>query len=421
MGAPCRERGVVRVSRSWALHAPLNMEAISPMIRILFVDDEARVLDGLRHSLRSKREIWEAVFATSGPLGLAELERGKFDVVISDMRMPGMDGAEFLSIVAAQQPQAARIILSGQMDEGAAARAAAVAHRFLAKPCAPDILVQTITRAVRLEQLLASERMRECIGGMPALPSLPRVCALLNEALADENGSLKPVVQIIEQDIGVAAKVLQMVNSSFFGMSRKSTSITQAVSYLGVKSLRNLVLANALFTELGGADEEFLQREQNHSLLVARVAGQLLSSPAQIEIAITSGLLHDAGKLALASRLPDEYAANAALASSKGIELHEVERDRLGLTHAGVGAYLLGLWGLPNEVIDAVAAHHDPWENLQTLDASAAVRIANELAMTFEQARPCMGIPPEVLERLGLTERVAKVWAGIAQLASSAG
>jgi DNA-binding NtrC family response regulator len=125
------------------------------------LDDEARVLDGLRHSLRSKRELWDAVFATSGPPGLAELGRGKFDVVISDMRMPGMDGAEFLSIVAAQQPQAVRIILSGQMNEGAAARAAAAAHRFLAKPCAPDILVQTITRAVR-KTLASRPRCCKC-------------------------------------------------------------------------------------------------------------------------------------------------------------------------------------------------------------------------------------------------------------------
>jgi putative nucleotidyltransferase with HDIG domain len=388
------------------------------MIRMLFVDDEARVLDGLRQSLRSKRKIWETVFANSGPLGVAELDRGEFDVVISDMRMPGMDGAEFLSIVAARQPRAVRIILSGEMNEGAAARAAGVAHRFVAKPCASEAFVETISRALRLEQLLTSERMRECIGGMPALPSLPRVCALLNQALADKNGSLKPVVQIIEHDIGVAAKVLQLVNSSFFGMSRKSTSVMQAVSYLGVNTLRNLVLAHSLFTELGSGDVEFMEREQNHSLLVARVAGQLLSSPEQVEIAITSGLLHDAGKLVLACRLPDEYAAAAALASSKGIELHEVERERLGVTHAGVGAYLLGLWGLPNEVIDAVAAHHDAWENLQTLDASAAVRIANELARAFEQARSEPGIPPEVLERLCLTDRVAKAWAGIAQLAS---
>lgn len=395
------------------------------MIRILFVDDEARVLDGLRQSLRSKRKIWEVAFANSGPLGLAELERGEFDVVISDMRMPGMDGAEFLSAVAARQPRAARIILSGQMDESAAARAAGVAHRFLAKPCDSQVLVEAITRTLALGQLLASERLRECIGGMPGLPSLPRVCVLLNQALADKNGSLKRVTQIIEQDTGVAAKVLQLVNSSFFGMSRKSMSVTQAVSYLGVNTLRNLVLANSLFTELGSGDVEFLEREQDNSLLVGSVAGQLLSNPEQVEIAVTAGLLHDAGKLAIACRLPDEYRANVTWARAQGMEVYQVERERLGVTHAGVGAYLLGLWGLPNEVIDAVAAHHDPWENLQTLDASAAVRIANELARALERSRSRPGtepdVPPEVLERLGLTERVAQVWAGIAQSSPSLG
>jgi putative nucleotidyltransferase with HDIG domain len=243
---------------------------------------------------------------------------------------------------------------------------------------------------------------------------------LLNQALADKNGSLKRVAEIIEHDVGLAAKVLQLVNSSFFGMARKSTSVTQAVSYLGVNTLRNLVLANSLFTELGCGDAEFMEREQNHSLLVASVAGQLLSNPVHAEIADTAGLLHDAGKFALACRLPHEYAANATLASSQGTELYQVEREQLGVTHAGVGAYLLGLWGLPSEIIDAVAAHHDPWDSLRILDATAAVRIANELARALEQARSEPGteaeIPPEVLERLGLTDRVAQVWAGIAQL-----
>lgn len=98
------------------------------MMRLLFVDDEPRVLQGLRQSLRGKRQLWEMVFAGGGATALEEIERGRFDAVISDMRMPGIDGAELLRRVTLSQPHAFRVMLSGQMDESAAVRAAATAH-----------------------------------------------------------------------------------------------------------------------------------------------------------------------------------------------------------------------------------------------------------------------------------------------------
>jgi putative nucleotidyltransferase with HDIG domain len=393
------------------------------MNRVLFVDDEPRVLDGLRQSLRSKRKVWDMAFAKDGPAALQELGRAEFDIVISDMRMPGMDGAELLGRVAALQPQAVRIVLSGQMDELAAARAAGVAHRFLAKPCESETLAEAISRALELKQLLASERLRECMGGMAGLPSLPRTCMLLNQALADRTTTLRTVSGIIEQDIGIAAKVLQLVNSSFFGLSRRSTNIEHAVNYLGVNTLHNLVLTYSLFTELGRENVELMEREQQHALLVAGLARALLVDARQAEIASTAGLLHDIGSLALACRLPDEWAANNELARSRNMELHEAERERLGVTHAGMGAYLLGLWGLPHEVIDAVASHHDPWQNLRSLDACAAVHIAEWVAQELLPAQSRQGrlsVPPEdVLERLNLTASVEALHAKAAALVTS--
>ena len=242
------------------------------MKRILFVDDESRVLDGLKRSLRSKRDVWEIAFAASGTAAIEELQRGQFDVVVSDMRMPNMDGAEFLHRVAAIQPQAARIVLSGQMEEDAATRAATVAHRFLNKPCEPAALEAAIARTLDLRDLLGSEELRLCVGGMVTLPSLPTACVALNRVLGDKNRSIADVSAIVEADVGMAAKVLQLVNSAFFGASRRVSDVQQAVSYLGMNTIRNLVMVQSLFRELGGSDLVNAELEQQHCLLASRIA-----------------------------------------------------------------------------------------------------------------------------------------------------
>jgi HD-like signal output (HDOD) protein/ActR/RegA family two-component response regulator len=381
--------------------------------RILFVDDEPRVLDGLRRSLRSKRKQWDLVFAENGTAALQELGRGSFDIVVSDMRMPGMDGAEVLLRAAALQPEAARIVLSGQTEESAATRAATVAHRFLTKPCEPEVLESTITRTLELRALLGSEQLRQLVGGMAALPSLPSACVALNRALANENGSLAEVCAIIEQDVAMAVKVLQLVNSAFFGVSRRITSVEHAVSYLGMNTIKNLVLAHSLFAEFGGANLAGAERQQAQSLLASRVARALVSDRQQAQVAGTAALLHDAGSLALASRLPKEHKSNVETATRDRVPVHLVEREKFGVTHAEVGAYLLGLWGLPHDVIEAVAAHHADWSQIAALDTSAVVRVSIALAAELTgDADPAKGAdlpPPDVIDRLGLTEKIARV------------
>jgi HD-like signal output (HDOD) protein/ActR/RegA family two-component response regulator len=383
--------------------------------RILFVDDEERVLDGLRRSLRSKRQVWELSFATSAAAAIDELGRGPFDVVVSDMRMPSMDGAEFLRRVELLQPQAARIVLSGQMEESAAMRAATVAHRFLTKPCEPAALEAAICRTLDLRDLLGSEDLRRCLGGMVTLPSLPAACLALNRVLSDKNGSIAQVCAIIEESVGMSAKVLQLVNSAFFGASRRVTDVQQAVSYLGMNTIRNLVLAESLFTAFGSNQLVDAEREQQHSLLASRIARQLLPDAKLAQVAATAALLHDAGSLALAHRLGEQQRQNVEQARQRGVPLHVVERECFGVTHAEVGAYLLGLWALPHDVLEAVAGHHAPFDaDVRTLDVTAAVRIAVALAAEIllePELRElhCEPVCDDVLARFGLTAKAAQL------------
>jgi HD-like signal output (HDOD) protein/ActR/RegA family two-component response regulator len=381
--------------------------------RVLFVDDEPRVLDGLRRSLRSKRKQWDLVFVENGKAALKELGKAPFDVIVTDMRMPGMDGADLLLQAAALQPEAARIVLSGQTEESAATRAATVAHRFLTKPCEPEVLEGTISRTLELRALLGSEELRQLVGGMAALPSLPSACMALNRALSDEHGSIAKVCAIVEKDVAMAVKVLQLVNSAFFGVPRRITNVEHAVSYLGLNTIKNLVLSHSLFAEFGAESLDNAERQQAHALLASRIARLLLPERQLAQVAATAALLHDAGSLALASRLPKQHRENTELAKREATPLYLVEKARFGVSHAEVGAYLLGLWGLPHDVIEAVAAHHAPWEEHQVLDPSAAVRVAIALAAELTgNNTPSAGAdpPPEdAVARLGIAQKLQQI------------
>jgi HD-like signal output (HDOD) protein/CheY-like chemotaxis protein len=388
------------------------------MMRLLFVDDEPRVLQGLRQSLRGKRQLWEMVFAGGGATALEEIERGRFDAVISDMRMPGIDGAELLRRVTLSQPHAFRVMLSGQMDESAAVRAAATAHRFLAKPCDSETLVAMLSQVLNLRAQLNSPKMHECIGGMAGLPSLPESCFALNRALEDERVALSDVARIVEHDVGMSAKVLQLVNSAFFGLSRRIANVDEAVRNLGLKAIRSLVLAQALFQELSGGEVALFRAEEARSFLAAQFARRFSLEHPAYDVGVTAAMLHNVGRLALIARLPAEQRANADYARAHGSTAEEVERTRLGVTHAEIGAYLLGLWGLPPEVIEAVGSHRAPLETRSTLDPGAVVHIAEVLSaealgLGQHETTP---LSDEALRRLGAAHTVAAIRAEFAAI-----
>jgi HD-like signal output (HDOD) protein/CheY-like chemotaxis protein len=383
------------------------------MNRILFVDDEPMVLEALRNSLRGKRKQWEMVFSDSGAGALLELERAPFDVIVSDMRMPKMNGAVFLGHASKSCPKATRIVLSGHAEESTLARAALTAHCYLTKPCSNEVLCSAISSAIELQALLASDRVCACIGGIESLPTVPSVYRALTAALQSERCSPDLVARIVGEDVGISAKLLHLVNSSFFGLPRKTTSLLQTVQYLGLATIRSLVLAHSLFGQLGQVSPALAEEGQEHALRCARIARQVLKGRPDADLAFIAGLLHDVGSLVLASRMPDEYAAIAAHARAAGLPLHVVERERLGVDHAGVGAYLLGLWGLPPEVLNVVAFHHTPWLASMPLDAASAVRLAEVISLEGSEGAvlghpPAEPIPVGWIESMNLASAVAE-------------
>ncbi len=317
--------------------------------RILFVDDEPNVLGGLRRMLYPLRGEWETAFASSGPDALAKLAESPFDVVVSDMRMPGMDGAQLLTEVMQRYPQVVRIVLSGQSDKEMILRSVGPAHQYLAKPCDAETLKQTIARACVLRDLLADERLKQLVTKVSSLPSLPTVYARMVEALQSPDASIQTVSRIVAEDVGMTAKILQLVNSAFFGLRRHVSSPSEAAVFLGLETIKALVLSIHVFSQFQGASVPGFSLEGlwKHSLAVGAGAKRLAAEENQdrrdVDHALMAGLLHDAGKLVLAANLPEQYAEALARAADSQGPPWQAERDVVGAGHAEVGAYLLGL------------------------------------------------------------------------------
>src|SRR5690606_270630 len=356
----------------------------------LFVDDEPLLLEGLARMLRPLRHDWEMTFVSSAREALAALDAQHFDVVVSDMRMPVMDGAALLERVRERQPDAVRIMLSGQTDREGVLRTINCAHRFLQKPCEPELLRLTLERACSLRELVRDRRVAEVAGSLGTLPSLPDVYVELTRAMASDDASARRVAAILSQDLGMTAKVLQLVNSAFFGLPRKVATVDQAVVLLGLELVRAIVLADGAFNALASADSSAeAERLRHHGLAVgalARLIAQHEGAPkTALDDATQAGFLHDIGRLVLATALPAESAEAAERAVRDGVTLHAAEEAVLGCSHAAVGAFLLGLWGLSDEIVEAVAFHHDPEHAAAGgFSPALAVYAANALAAVHD-------------------------------------
>lgn len=371
------------------------------MKRILFVDDEQRVLDGLRNMLRRHRDEWEMIFVRDGESALEELEKAPVDVLVTDMRMRGMDGPTLLARAQQEYGGTARIVLSGYADNAAAEQVAPLVHQFLQKPCSAELLAGTIERIFELQGVAGDVAVRALVTSIGKLPSVPKTYAALTRTLERPEACAMDVARVIERDVAICAKLLQLVNSSFFTVGMPITSVEHAVIRLGLQIIKGLALSVEVFQTCAqprarGFDIEALQR---HSLQTASVARRLLTDPRSSDDAFMAGMLHDIGQLILAAELPDELDAAADLAAAQGISVHIAETSVLGASHADLGGYLLGLWGLPPSIVAAVGNHHVLHRELPgEFGVSGAVHVANALVHDVEHGDGS----PESLDRSGL-------------------
>ncbi len=333
--------------------------------RILFVDDEPNILRGLKRSLRPLREYWDMTFIEGAENALTVLEKETFDVILSDMRMPGMDGSQLLEIVQKKYPTLVRIILSGHSDEAMIMKSVKSAHQYLSKPCEKEMLISAITRACSLRDILNNKALMDLLGGIETMPSIPALYAQIMEELNSDGASTASVGEIIARDMGMTAKVLQLVNSSFFGMPRHVANVKEAVTLLGIDVVKTLVLGIEVFSMFKEALTIIsVDQIHTHCVRAAGIARQIAvlgkMEDKKTDNAIICSTLHDLGKLLLAEHFSKEYKKVVAVAKQGNLPVFKAEKKVFKVTHAEVGAYLLGLWGLPHTIIEGIAFHHRP-------------------------------------------------------------
>ena len=386
------------------------------MKRILFVDDEPNILQGLKRMLHSQRREWDMTFTESGAEALDIMQDTAFDAVISDMRMPGMDGAELLERVKQKYPKTVRFILSGHSDQELVMRSVGPSHQYLSKPCEPDTLKQKLSDAFALHELLSTEPIRTLVSGMSSLPSLPNIYVAVVEQVQSKDTSIYDIGKLIEQDPGMATKVLQLVNSAYFGLGRHIASPSEAATFLGLDIIKGLILSQGVFSQF---DEKLVKAAslgaiRNRSLQVAAWARKIAKAEGASTIiadqAFIGGLLHDMGGLVMAANEPAKYMRAVELANQQGIEMHEAETQVFNTTHAEVGAYMLGLWGIDDDVVASVAYHHKPlnFPNKQFCALTAVCFASASMSASIASAKndkigaDCIAY----LEAIGLADRI---------------
>jgi CheY-like chemotaxis protein/HD-like signal output (HDOD) protein len=359
--------------------------------RALFVDDEPRILDGLRRSLRGKRGEWEMTFVSEGAEALELLAQSPYDVVVSDMRMPGMDGAELLTNVSQRHPEVARVVLSGHIEPEAAIQVAVAGHRFLTKPSDAESLIAVIEQLLIKTSSAHQREARRIAGGVRAIPTLPEHTAGIVGLLAPD-ANLAYAVQTAMHDVGLTAKLLQLSNSRFFGSRPRNSSVESIVNAMGVPMVQAVAGAGHVLRPTAAWDpgiEQHLRAAWRHAVATACLV-DFVASPANRPHAQAAALLQDVGRLVCLAAVGDTGAAVDLGAETRG-----------GVPFRDVGVELLHLWGLPPPIVTAVAQRDVAQSpGLSGLGVAAAVRTAHLLIQETESASPAAGTHAEELAHL---------------------
>jgi len=358
---------------------------------ILFVDDEPNILSGLRRMLYPLLKDWNMLFVEDGAKAIEILEQSDITVLVSDMRMPGMNGFELLQTVRKRFPRIIRVMLTGQPDKDVYCEVMTISHYFLWKPAKYDDLKVLFDSIRDLEVALHDKKLIQLIGGINSLPSLPPLFDRLMELIENQETNTNQIAAVINEDIAMAAQILKLVNSAFFSLSRRIETIQEAIAYLGLDILRQLALAQHLFAQCSEQERTTFKLDElwQHSLCTATLAKAIAEngnvSGTIGNSAYLAGLLHEIGKLILLRHLPEIYAEILQEVQQQGKSQVQAESERLGTNHAIIGGYLTSLWGLPHNITEAVSLHHD------TYPTPEICRMSPVLEAVWHANRICRG------------------------------
>lgn len=331
---------------------------------ILFVDQELSFLKAVKRTFRHMRNEWNILLALSPDEALQIADTTPIDVLSTGMMFPGQSGLDFLNEIKGKYPQIVRIILSGHSDRDLILKSVDLAHQFLAKPCDDNDLKAAISRAFIVKRLLDSEPLRKVVTSIGSLPSLPSIYYELIEEIESDDASIEKIGDIIAKDLSLTTKMLKLVNSPFFGRLQHICDPVRAVAFLGIDLVQAIVLMSSTFDGHKGFKGFRIESLWEHAMTTVAftriISENVGMNHETVQTAMIGGLLHDIGKLLIAANLPSRFSEILQRMTTQKISMSEAELDILGTTHAAIGGYLLGVWGLPDLIIEAAAFHHAP-------------------------------------------------------------
>lgn len=332
---------------------------------VLFVDDEPKILKSLRRMLYPLCDDWNMLYVDSGAEALEIMRTTEITVLISDMRMPGMNGFELIDIVRKEFPDVVRVMLTGQPDKDLYCDVISICHYFLWKPACFEIFETLLGRIKELDNALHDEKLFTLIAGISSLPSLPDLYVRLTDLLKQPDSSSAEIAGVIRNDMAMTTQVLKLINSAYFGLAKPISTLEEAIIYLGMNVIQNLVLMQHLFIQVTPEEQKEFHLDQlwKHSFCVASMAEKIVMTQCKTDKSYCcrsylAGLLLNIGKLIFIRHFPEAY-RHILEETAQGVRPQtEIEKEHLGIDHAAIGGYLAALWGLPREIVEAISLHH---------------------------------------------------------------
>lgn len=386
--------------------------------QVLFVDDEPLMRELYSMVGAALGDNFQITTLPTAKDALDFLQSSSVDVIVSDLAMPGMSGHELMTTVCREHPEAMRILISAHDDQLTVAQSLMVGHRYFNKPFDVRNLAAVLKRICHLKHQVGSGKLKRVISGLGALPTPPAIYQKLSRAVNSPYSTIEEIGAIVQEDPGLTLKLLQISNSAYFGTSRKIVTPGEAVQIVGLEILRALVLCIHAFKFFQDKKLKSLSVTElwDHSIRTASAARKLAryeNLPAELcEETFVTGLLHDIGKLVLAANADSEYSEIMERSRREGTPVDQIEWESFGSTHAQIGAYLLGLWGLPETIVSNVELHHSLELNPQPgFTPAAAIHVAQFLERSPNRISQ---LDTRFLKQIGVENRISE-WERVLQ------
>ena len=360
----------------------------------MVVADDARELASLKDSFAEIEGAWEVQYYSSREAAVSYLDEQTIEIVFAELTAGPLAGTHFLHEVWKRCPKAARFLLGSGMESEVMVECVLGAHQFVEKPLDAFTLKNLLDRTQAINRLIQNPNVQTLVSRMRTLPSRPSVSLEIMKELRSRNASAQVVGELIAKDLSISSKLIQVVNSAYYGWARQVSEPGDAVILLGMEATASLVLSIESFAKFDKIKPLYFSIDEvwRHSQRVAHtskmIAETISGDSVVVKDAFTAGLLHDIGKLALALNFEEQYRNAIGIAEKNNLSTCQAEMQIFGACHPEAGAYLLSVWGLPISIIEAVASHHQPARDLRApFSAATAVHLAERFAHEEELKR----------------------------------